>query len=70
VGDIATYNGYPITTTAIVFTRPTPASTSYPILTPPDLSVKASGTAEDCDKYRNAFTYDWGDLDEMNSCDM
>jgi hypothetical protein len=58
VGDIATYNNYPITTTAIVFTRPTPAPTSYPILTPPALSAKAFGTVEDCDEYRNAFTYD------------
>ena len=70
VGDIATYNGYPITTTAIVFTRPTPAPTSYPILTPPAISAKALGTLEDWDEYRNAFTYDWGDLDETNSCDM
>jgi hypothetical protein len=25
---------------------------------------------EDCDEYQNAFTYDWGDLDEMNACNM
>ena len=73
VGDITTYNGYPITTAATVFTRPTPAptsATSYPILTPPALSAKASGTVEDCDEYRNAFEYDWGDSEESNACDL
>jgi hypothetical protein len=73
VGDIATYTGYPITTAATVFTRPTPAPTStksYPPLTTPALSAKAPGTVEDCDEYQNAFTYDWGDLDEMNACGM
>jgi hypothetical protein len=71
--DIATIKDDPITTAATIFTRPSPAptsTTSYPILTPPALSAKALGTVEDCDKYRNAFTYDWGDLDETNSCDM
>ena len=73
VGDITTYNGYPITTAATVFTRPTPAptsTTSYPVLTPPALSARASGTVEGCDKYRNAFVYDWGDGYESNACDM
>ena len=73
VGDITTYNGYPITTAATVFTRPTPAptsTTSYPVLTPPALSARASGTVEGCDKYRNAFEYDWGDRYESNACDM
>jgi hypothetical protein len=73
VGDIATYTGYPIKTAATIFTRPTPAPTStisYPPLTAPALSAKASGTVEECDEYQNAFTYDWGDLDEMNGCDM
>lgn len=73
VGDIATYTGYPITTAATVFTRPTPAptsTTSYLPLTAPALSAKASGTVDDCDEYQNAFTYDWGDLNEMNGCAM
>jgi hypothetical protein len=73
VGDIATYAGYLITTAATVFTRPTPEPTftkSCPILTPPALSAKASGTVEGCDRYENAFTYDWGDIDEMNACSM
>jgi hypothetical protein len=73
VGDIATHSGCPITTAATSFTRPTSAPTStksYPSLTAPALSAKASGTVEDCDEHQNAFTYDWGDLDEMNACDM
>jgi hypothetical protein len=73
VGDVATYTDYSITTAATGFTRPTPAPTStksYPSLTAPALSAKASGTVEDCDEYQNAFTYDWGDLDEMNACNM
>lgn len=73
IGSIATYTGYPITTAATVSTRTTSAptsTTSYRSLTPPPLSPKAPGTLEDCDEYNNAFTYDWGDLDEVNSCKM
>ncbi|PVI08691.1 carbohydrate-binding module family 50 protein [Periconia macrospinosa] len=75
VGNIATYSGYPVSTPPTVFPKPTPEPTKpyTPVGTQP-LSAIASGTADDCEYYQNAFeswlgdVIDNFDLSEANSC--
>jgi hypothetical protein len=71
VGDIETYSGYPTSTGATTFTRPT-TSTEFmpsPVQTEP-LQPTASGTLGDCYTYENAFdaTSQLENLTVANSC--
>ncbi|KAI0406600.1 peptidoglycan-binding protein [Xylaria palmicola] len=71
VGNVATYSGYVVTTSATTFTKP-PSSTIFvpsPVATPP-LNAQASGTISGCFLYENAFnaTVANQSLDDANSC--